>query len=394
MDGSLGLAGTMKLDNYAQLFLLLCFCIFHSSAIDTVNVVDFCGQTIRADGMIVNSHQQSKKYYFVTMGTDCHITMQASSPKDNIQFFFRFFLVYSLLRVAPLSPAPTMPEPSSNTSLEPISAESPADRCHAGSYIQFYDGPDNSSPPLGPLLCGKSPPRPILSAGNYLTLRLVTRGSQPRVDFVGDFTSFRLGFNQQCNGEPYFSCKNGKCIPYSLVCDDKGIDNCGDGSDLEENLMNECKDGQFLLPTPPPTTASPVELLNPPTTSRVQQNCAMPDPQGSMSAPGSWPLLLCIALSLLAGSLVFCWCCWSPGWFLWRVSICRFWPCCNSTCSACQLCGGRTHCKEHRLAKVSPHPPPPAKGHHATAVTQAEETDTTTTTTTPAAAAAAAAAAV
>lgn len=50
------------------------------------------------------------------------------------------------------------------------------------------------------------------------------------------------GFNQtECSGEPYFTCRNGKCIPLSLVCDDKGIDNCGDGSDLEENLTTGCK---------------------------------------------------------------------------------------------------------------------------------------------------------
>lgn len=155
--------------------------------------------------MIVNSHQESKKYYFVTMGTDCHLTMQASSPKDKVQFHFRFFLVYSLLRVAPLSPAPVFPgspqplpsqsrgSASVNPRLQPTSAESSGDPCHAGSYVQFYDGRDRSSPHLGPPLCGKSPPRPVLSTGNYLTLRLVTRGTQPRVDFVGDFTSFRLG---------------------------------------------------------------------------------------------------------------------------------------------------------------------------------------------------------
>lgn len=50
------------------------------------------------------------------------------------------------------------------------------------------------------------------------------------------------GFNQsECSSEPYFTCRNGKCIPVSLVCDDKGIDNCGDGSDLEENLTTGCK---------------------------------------------------------------------------------------------------------------------------------------------------------
>lgn len=168
------------------------------SFLSPVNVVDFCGQIIRGDGMIVNSHLESKKYYFVTMGTDCHLTMQASSPKDKVQFQFRFFLVYSLLRVAPLSPAPVFPESPwgsapLNPRLDSTSGEGSSDPCHAGSYVQFYDGRDRSSPPLGPPLCGKSPPRPVLSTGNYLTLRLVTRGTQPRVDFVGDFTSFRLG---------------------------------------------------------------------------------------------------------------------------------------------------------------------------------------------------------
>lgn len=150
--------------------------------------------------MIINSHQESKKYYFVIMGTDCHLTMQASSPKDKVQFHFRFFLVYSLLRVAPLSPAPVLPEslsPHGSAPLSPrsesTSGENSEDPCHAGSYVQFYDGRDTTSPLLGPPLCGKSPPRPVLSTGNYLTLRLVTRGTQPRVDFVGDFTSFRLG---------------------------------------------------------------------------------------------------------------------------------------------------------------------------------------------------------
>jgi len=182
-------------------------CVFVLS----VNVVDFCGQTIRGDGMIVNSHQESKKYYFVTMATDCHLTMQASSPKDNVQFHFRFFLVYSLLRVAPLSPAPLFPESPRgsaplNPRLEPTSGESSGDPCHAGSYVQFYDGRDRNSPPLGHPLCGKSPPRPVLSTGNYLTLRLVTRGTQPRVDFVGDFTSFRLGKKDTDILHPSYRC--------------------------------------------------------------------------------------------------------------------------------------------------------------------------------------------
>ncbi|XP_051804036.1 low-density lipoprotein receptor class A domain-containing protein 2 isoform X5 [Acanthochromis polyacanthus] len=350
--------------------LLLCFSALRSSAIDTVNVVDFCGQTIRDDGMIVNSHQESKKYYFVTMGTDCHLTMQASSLKDKVQFHFRFFLVYSLLRVAPLSPAPLFPESPRgsaplNPRLEPTSGETLGDPCHAGSYVQFYDGRDKSSPPLGPPLCGKSPPRPVLSTGNYLTLRLVTRGTQPRVDFVGDFTSFRLGFNQsECSSEPYFTCRNGKCIPLSLVCDDKGIDNCGDGSDLEENLTTGCK-GQ-LLPTepPPPMATPPPPFVNPPAMpSPTHKKCPVPDSAPSHESVTDSPtslslLILYIILGIVAGGTVLCWCCWTPGWFLWRISICRFLPCCNSVCASCQFCTHNcTHNQEHRLAKVTPHTP-------------------------------------
>ncbi|XP_068172320.1 low-density lipoprotein receptor class A domain-containing protein 2 [Antennarius striatus] len=341
------------------------------SAIETVNVVDFCGQTIRGDGMIVNSHQESKKYYFVTMGTDCHLTMQASSPKDKVQFHFRFFLVYSLLRVAPLSPAPAFPESPRgsaplNPRLDPTSDEGSVDPCHAGSYIQFYDGQDRVSPPLGPPLCGKSPPRPVLSTGNYLTLRLVTRGTQPRVDFVGDFTSFRLGFNQsECSSEPYFTCRNGKCIPLSLVCDDKGIDNCGDGSDLEENLRTGCKAGQLLPPEPSPAMAtSPAPFATLPTVPvPPHMNCSGPNSAPSSESVTDSPvslslLVLYILLGVVVGSLVLCWCCWSPGWFPWRVSICRFLPCCNSVCASCQLCTHScTNGKEHRLAKVTPQPP-------------------------------------
>ncbi|KAK5911793.1 hypothetical protein CesoFtcFv8_001729 [Champsocephalus esox] len=296
-----------------RLLLLLCCMALHSEAIETVNVVDFCGQNIRGDGMIVNSHQESKKYYFVTMGTDCHLTMQASSPKDKVQFHFRFFLVYSLLRVAPLSPAPLFPESPRgsapfNPRLEPTSGESLGDPCHAGSYVQFYDGRDRRSPLLGPPLCGKSPPRPVLSTGNYLTLRLVTRGTQPRVDFVGDFTSFRLGFNQsECSNEPYFTCRNGKCIPLSLVCDEKGIDNCGDGSDLEENLTTGCKAGQLLPPEPPPPIATPPPPFVKPPTAPVPTriNCGVPDSAPShesvTDSPASLPLLVLYIVLGVAG---------------------------------------------------------------------------------------------
>ncbi|XP_030634195.1 low-density lipoprotein receptor class A domain-containing protein 2 [Chanos chanos] len=351
-------------------FVLLNLMTLQTDAMETVNVVDFCGQTIRGDGMIVNSHQESRKYYFVTMGTDCHLTMQAATPRDKVQFHFRFFLVYSLLRVSPLSPAPLFPESPRGPAMmgparpdvrmEPTPGDGAADPCHAGSYIQFYDGRDKTSPPIGPPLCGKSPPRPVLSTGNYLTLRLVTRGTQPRVDFVGDFTSFRLGFNQSaCSTEPYFSCRNGKCIPMSLVCDDdKNIDNCGDGSDLAD--YPGCTGQLSTVQTIQPHISPPVPINLPTASVFTRNSCGTPNaisnPDSVSDSPPSVSLLaLYIILGLVAGVVLLCWCCWSPGWFLWRVSVCRFLPCCNSCCASCQLCGRScTQNKEHRLAKVTP----------------------------------------
>ncbi|KAG7477660.1 hypothetical protein MATL_G00072170 [Megalops atlanticus] len=349
-----------RLKQLSKLFVLLNFMTLKTNAIETVNLVDFCGQTIRGDGMIVNSHQESRKYYFVTMGTDCHFTMQAASPRDKVQFHFRFFLVYSLLRVSPLSqpplsPTPLLPEASRSlplpgsanpaARLEPTPGEGAGDPCHAGSYIQFYDGKDKSSPPIGPPLCGKTLPRPVLSTGNYLTLRLMTRGTQPRVDFVGDFTSFRLGFNQsECSREPYFTCRNGKCIPMSLVCDNKGIDNCGDGSDQSVQSPANCKGEHSTAKSRQQGVTPPSPILNPPTLAlSTNRSCGTPDKgakQDSVTDSQSYASLLAlyVALGVVAAAVLLCWCCWSPGWFLWRVSVCRFLPCCNSACASCQLC--------------------------------------------------------
>ncbi|CAB1354089.1 unnamed protein product, partial [Coregonus sp. 'balchen'] len=318
-----------QLQSLSKVFVLLSVMTVKTNPLETVNVVDFCGQNIRGDGMIVNSHQESKKYYFVTMGTDCHLTMQAASPKDKVQFHFRFFLVYSLLRLAPQSPSPLFPESPRGTQLEPSTpVVDPGDPCHAGSYIQFYDGRDKNSPPIGPTLC----------------------------------------FNHSaCSGEPYFPCRNGKCIPMSLVCDDKGIDNCGDGSDLEDHLPSGCKGHSGITPVQLPVQQAfkvvtpPPPVLNSPTLPMsTYRNCGTPDGIPNHNSVTDSPpylslLALYIVLGVIAGVVLLCWCCWSPGWFLWRISICRFLPCCNSACASCQLCARScVQNKEHRPAKVSP----------------------------------------
>ncbi|CAN2387960.1 lipoprotein receptor class A [Pristimantis euphronides] len=344
-----------------------------------ISVVDFCGQTIRGDGMIINSHSDSRKYYFVSMGTDCRLTMQAAAPKDKVQFQFRFFLVYSLLRMSNIQTSVQRVNSSERASSSKDTTRPPgtySDPCNAGSYVQFYDGKDLYSEPLSFPLCGKTIPRPILSTGNYLTLRLVTRGQQPRVDFVGDFTSFRIGFNTSaCSSEPYFSCHNGKCIPSSLVCDEQNIDNCGDGSDQAIGPPANCVSVSMDRRGHEQGTQTPAEAISPSTATvsdlqrmAVNLTCGnkenwkllFPDieqPHGSnIERRSSASLLyLYVILGFVVGVTLLFWCCWSPGWFIWRVGVCRFIPCCNSFCASCHLCTRSCILKDSiRPSKVTP----------------------------------------
>ncbi|XP_070654689.1 low-density lipoprotein receptor class A domain-containing protein 2 [Bos indicus] len=197
-----------------QRLLLLGAATLTASALHTADLVDLCGRTRQADGLLLRSHSASRRFYFVAPDMDCGLWVRAAAPGDRIRLQFRFFLVYSL---AP----PSMPPPALNAS-----APLQADPCAPGSYLQLYEGPPGTPRPLGAPLCGLTIPAPVTTSGDLLGLRLVTRGRQPRVDFVGEVTSFRLG---SCGA--YFPCRNGRCIPPSLVCDRWAMDNCGDGSD-------------------------------------------------------------------------------------------------------------------------------------------------------------------
>ncbi|XP_069775258.1 low-density lipoprotein receptor class A domain-containing protein 2 isoform X2 [Narcine bancroftii] len=356
------------------------------------NLVEFCGESIRADGIIINSHQESQKYYFVTVGIDCGFTMQAALPKDKVQFQFTSFLVYSLLRESSILQPTTAPPLLQNTATGPLPLlnssgagqraviphvqEEIVDTCNAGSYVQFYDGKDRTSPPIGSLLCGKNIPKPILSTGNYLSIRLVTRGQQPRVEFVGHFTSYRPGLKaSKCSEETYFQCQNGKCIPMSLVCDSERIDNCGDASDESGFHSEKCKDNFSILPTPNETNMSTGERNNSSSPSThldtfcqtprrhhhlLSNNIPYPD-SGADNKPYVSLLTLYIILGVIAGFALLFWCYWSLGGLLWRVSVCRFLPCYNSFCTACQLCThGCRRMEKSRLGKVTPQSSLPA----------------------------------
>ncbi|KAL2773240.1 low-density lipoprotein receptor class A domain-containing protein 2 precursor, partial [Daubentonia madagascariensis] len=144
------------------------------------DLVALCGQTWQGDGLLLRSHSASRRFYFVAPDTDCGLWVQAAAPGDRIRFQFRFFLVYSL---TPASSAPPVPSASS---------PAPAHPCSRGSFLQFYEGPPGAPRALGAPVCGLTIPAPVASSGPFLGLRLVTRGRQPRVDFVGEVTSFRL----------------------------------------------------------------------------------------------------------------------------------------------------------------------------------------------------------
>ncbi|KAM6216945.1 low-density lipoprotein receptor class A domain-containing protein 2 [Rhynchocyon petersi] len=162
-----------------QRLLLLGAAVLTESALETADLVDLCGQTWQGDRLLLRSHSESRKFYFVAQNTDCRLWMWAKPPNNRINFQFHFFLVYSLISASPAPPAP-------NTSLE-------WDPCAPGSYLQFYEGPPVTPRPLGPPLCGLTIPASVVSSGPSLGLRLVTRGRQPRVDFVGKVTSLHLG---------------------------------------------------------------------------------------------------------------------------------------------------------------------------------------------------------
>ncbi|XP_069431288.1 low-density lipoprotein receptor class A domain-containing protein 2 [Ovis canadensis] len=213
-----------------QRLLLLGAATLTASALHTADLVDLCGRTWPADGLLLRSHSASRRFYFVAPDTDCGLWVRAAAPGDRIRLQFRFFLVYSL--------APPSVPPALNAS-----APLPADPCAPGSYLQLYEGPPGTPRPLGAPLCGLTIPAPVTTSGDLLGLRLVTRGRQPRVDFVGEVTSFRLG---SCGG--YFLCRNGRCIPPSLVCDRWGMDNCGDGSDQASWPPANCR-----APSPEPS---------------------------------------------------------------------------------------------------------------------------------------------
>uniref|UniRef100_A0ABK0L795 Low density lipoprotein receptor class A domain containing 2 n=1 Tax=Rattus norvegicus TaxID=10116 RepID=A0ABK0L795_RAT len=269
-----------------QRLLLLGTTALTVSALGTADLTDLCGQTWQGDGLQLRSHSTSRKFYFVTPDTDCTLWLRAAAPEDRMRFQFRFFLVYSL------SSATRTTAATQTTVATPTAKASSRDPCAPGSYLQFYDGPQEAPRALGPPICGLTIPAPFMSSGPWLGLRLVTRGRQPRVDFLGEVTSFRLG---PCG--IYFRCRNGRCVPWSLLCDNWNMDNCGDGSDQD---------------------------------SRPPASCG-----------GPWLWWVALASSILLTCTGLLWCCCCLGWLAWHPDAHRLRLRCCAACNVCHQCPGR-----------------------------------------------------
>ncbi|XP_073937164.1 LOW QUALITY PROTEIN: low-density lipoprotein receptor class A domain-containing protein 2 [Castor canadensis] len=310
--------------------LLLGMAALTTSAVDTAELVAACGGTWRGDALLLRSHAASRSFYFVTPDTDCGLWARAAAPGDRIRFQFRFFLVYSL-------------EPANASSSAP-----PAQPCAPGSFLQFYEGPPGAPRPLGAPLCGLTIPAPVTSSGPFLGLRLVTRGRQPRVDFVGEVTSFRLG---PCG--TYFRCRNGRCIPLNLVCDRWGMDNCGDSSDQSPWPPANCRGPS---PLPNQTGSTDDDTSEPLTPSPTLETTGSLQTAAQRSLPAGWDTAqqnleesqfrgMALASSLLlasAGLLMgLLWCCCSPSrpvWKPWAISLSLK---CGAACNICYLCPAR-----------------------------------------------------
>ncbi|XP_048208053.1 low-density lipoprotein receptor class A domain-containing protein 2 [Perognathus longimembris pacificus] len=328
----------------APYLLLLGATTLTVSALDTADLEERCGHTWRGDGLLLRSHAASRRFYFVAPDTDCWLWMQAATPEDRIRFQFHFFLVYSLMKPGAWEPP------------------APADPCAPGSYLQFYEGHPGAPRLLGTPLCGLTIPAPVTSSGPFLGLRLVTRGRQPRVDFVGAITSFRLG---SCG--PYFRCRNGRCIPPSLLCDVWDVDNCGDGSDQDPWPPASCRGPSVTsnqTGSMADATSGPQQPLSQTTRTAIPIHTAAGSSplagrdttQQDMALQGPWlsgvvlaSLLLLASVGLLTGLLC---CCCSPGGAAWAPGALGLCLRGGTACHICSRCPGRV-----TPGRMQPHQP-------------------------------------
>ncbi|XP_008060923.1 low-density lipoprotein receptor class A domain-containing protein 2 [Carlito syrichta] len=279
-----------------QRFLLLGVVALTVSALETADLVDLCGRTRRGDALLLRSHPASRSFYFVAPDTDCRLWVRAAAPGDRIRFQFRFFRGHGWT----------------------LGGVSETHVSKGRGLLELKSQALANPAAFGPLH-SRSQQCLTSSAGPVtLALRLEMRQA-------GEVTG--LG---PCGA--YFRCRNGRCVPTSLVCDRWGMDNCGDGSDQGPWPPANCRD-----PSLAPSWAGSTEAntSKPPMLSlalgsagslwiAAEQNSPAGQDSTQQDAALEGPRLrgVALAFSLLLASagllLGFVWCCCSPGRLAWQ----------------------------------------------------------------------------
>ncbi|XP_078600437.1 uncharacterized protein LOC144875374 [Branchiostoma floridae x Branchiostoma japonicum] len=105
-------------------------------------------------------------------------------------------------------------------------------------YVYVYDGKTTDSILKMATLTGKSTPKPITSTGSFMTVQLVSDGSQNRKGFQASYAAEDKVFSECEVGQ--YRCANGvTCIDAWRRCD--GNNDCRDRSD-EDPSSCECQD--------------------------------------------------------------------------------------------------------------------------------------------------------
>uniref|UniRef100_A0A673AMU3 Cubilin n=1 Tax=Sphaeramia orbicularis TaxID=375764 RepID=A0A673AMU3_9TELE len=82
------------------------------------------------------------------------------------------------------------------TFLSPFQIQGYGTECSSGDYLELRNGPDASSPPLGPRLCGTSTPSVLQTSDNHLYIRFVSDDSNEGSGFKMSFEAH----SQACGG--------------------------------------------------------------------------------------------------------------------------------------------------------------------------------------------------
>ncbi|ELT92118.1 hypothetical protein CAPTEDRAFT_223540 [Capitella teleta] len=284
------------------LFLVL---VKYCQAISLTYLTSYCTSTIGpAHGHVIqyDSKQTTKEYVTVDSTLDCWITLRGIATVNAQRHLSVSWRNPFLLNGHPLT--------SSTGSNATCST----------AYVELYET-DPSGSPSGSAVyqhCGLTPPTPeYTTTSDTLVLHFYIEetpnatvhgvNKSALLSFTMDMTSYitYCSSDGTANDADQYECTSGRCVALTLLCDQYNSLNCDDGSDQQAGDPS---------------------------------NCAEPVPAGALAA--------IILGALIAGSILFYWCCWRPGWLPWRLARLRNSPCCRKyrCCRNCACVSSRESC--------------------------------------------------